>query len=319
MDNAGNFDQVFDIYRLEQWAMVNNGFVYGKGGVTSSSRLVQAGSWGSHPLLTSLAPDMNEENADITNQVLMGGTPSLTSRLRELERYKENKSFKVAKYPGILMTTPYSELMSAYKQKAVDNNTFEYHEISDIPSNKSLSDFCPVGEEYCILETEGSLNIAKNFNCDGKGLIIAKGDITITPDLTSGDSIDEACIILSGGNINIKPGKGLGIIGDPPEYDEVHGYLIANGEIVIEKHSDPPDIDSSSNQPGLYVKGGLSAFTPNLSGPAAVYNEREIYFGHMGIYPVLVVDSNAKYGFLSTGVFGSQIDIFKLEIGFKPY
>jgi hypothetical protein len=246
----------------------------------------------------------------------MGGTSSLTHLLRELERYDINKSFKVARYPGILMNTPYSELMSAYHQKEVGNeDSFEYHEIEDSLSG-SLSDKCT--DPYCILEeTYDDLIIERDFQCDGQGLIIAKGDITIKPDFTSGDSIDEACIILSGGNINIKPGKGLGTIGDPPEYDEVHGYLIANGEIVIERHPDASD--SSVNQPGLYVKGGLSAFTPNLSGPSAVYNEREIYFGHMGIYPILVVDSNAKYGFLSTGVFGSQIDIFKLEIGFKPY
>jgi hypothetical protein len=39
----------------------------------------------------------------------------------------------------------------------------------------------------------------------------------------------------------------------------------------------------------------------------------------MGVYPVLVVDNNAKYGLLSKTVFGSQIDIFKIEVGFKPY
>ncbi len=313
MDDAGNFDQDFEIYRLEQWAMVKNGFVFGKGGVTSSSRLVQSGSWSGHALLTSLDP-FNEENADITNQVLMGGTSSLTTRLRALERYQVNKSFKVAKYPGILMTTPYSELMSAYRQKAANSTSFEHKTLGNNLSG-SLSDQC--SEDYCILERDDDLTINADFTCDKKGLIIAKGDITIIPDLTSGDSVDEACIILSGGNITIKAKRAPVGAGDPPEYDEIHAYLIANGEIVIEKHSTATN--SSDNQAELYVKGGLSAFTVDASRSAAVHNEREMHFGHMGIYPVLVVENNAKYGFLSKGVFGSQIDIFKLEIGFKPF
>jgi hypothetical protein len=33
----------------------------------------------------------------------------------------------------------------------------------------------------------------------------------------------------------------------------------------------------------------------------------------------LVVDNNSKYGMLSRALFGSQIDIYKTEVGFKPY
>jgi len=306
MDDAGNFDQDFEIYRLEQWAMVKDGFVFGKGGVTSSSRLVVDPNWNGHDILE----DFEEEKADLTNQILMGGKPSETGLLRALERYKVNKSFKVARYPGILMTTPYAELMSAYTQKAANNtSSFEYHSITEETLSGNLLGKCPdvasSAKDYCILESQDNLTINRGFECNGKGLIIAKGNITITPDLTSGDSVNEACIILSGGNINIQPGSSGE--GSPVGYDKIHAYLIANGEIHI-----PPDDD------GLYVEGGLAAFAPTNS-TASVFNEREVSFNDMGIYPVMIVENNAKYGFLSRDVFGSQIDIFKLEIGFKPF
>jgi hypothetical protein len=39
----------------------------------------------------------------------------------------------------------------------------------------------------------------------------------------------------------------------------------------------------------------------------------------MGVYPVLVIDNNSKYGLFGKDLFGSQINVFKSEIGFKPY
>jgi hypothetical protein len=67
----------------------------------------------------------------------------------------------------------------------------------------------------------------------------------------------------------------------------------------------------------LIVEGALTAFedTDNTS----VSNGREIPWGPRTIYPVIAVNNNSKYGLLSRVLFGSQIDIYKTEVGFKPY
>ena len=46
---------------------------------------------------------------------------------------------------------------------------------------------------------------------------------------------------------------------------------------------------------------------------------KKILFSNMGRYPVLVVQGNSKYGILSRKLFGSQIDIYRSLVGFKPY
>ena len=133
------------------------------------------------------------------------------------------------------------------------------------------------------------------------------GDVTITPDLTNSDPLN-ACIILSSGNITIERGSDKtdsGTFG----YDIVHAFLIANGEIIIEE--DP-------HNDGLLVEGGLVSFTPNTE-KGAIVNNREMDVLNKNIYPIVAIDNNAKYGLLSKIVFGSQIDVYKLEIGFKPY
>ena len=159
----------------------------------------------------------------------------------------------------------------------------------------------PTPTEICGLEADGNLTISAGFQCDEDSLIIASGDINITPDFLS-DS-DKSCILFAGGNINILSG------GKPSfTYDQIQGFLIAQGQI---------DILSDTNRNGLAVEGGLTAFTP-LSN-SSIINSRTLSIGNRNIYPVLAVSGNSKYGILARKVFGSQIDVFKLEVGFKPY
>jgi hypothetical protein len=123
MDDAGNFDTDLKIYKLEQWAVVKDGFVFGKKWVTSSTRKLKneptdPDVWSTHSLLSQF----DESKIDLTNQVLLGAYSLSEIYLRDLVNTSNNKSFIAANYPGIFLGLPYQELRDAYKRKTAKLN-----------------------------------------------------------------------------------------------------------------------------------------------------------------------------------------------------
>ncbi len=305
MDKAGNIDQKSEIYKLEQWATVKDGFVFGRNGVTSSTRELEDNAWDGHTFLQQFR-DSYVADIDLTNQVLLGAKSLSLIYLRQLVHAGTNNSFNSANYPGIFLNSPYDELRNAYINKT---EGWEKKTISGTTLSGSLSDQCST--QRCVLESSSSTLNIDNFTCDGKALISVQGDIEITPDIVNASNRD-ACIILASGNIEIGNGSRK-TSGDTPEYDIIEAFLIAGGQINI-----PTEGLNPPNDDGLYIEGGLISFTDAVSG-TSINNEREILFSNIGVYPVLVVDNNSKYGLFGRDIFGTQISILKNEIGFKPY
>jgi hypothetical protein len=301
LDKAGNVIQDFNLYKLEQWAIVKDGLVFGREGVTSSTRELEDGKWDTHSFLNQY----DETTVDLTNQVLLGARSQSLIFLRELVRTGVNSSFSAANYPGLFLGHPYQELKVAYEDK-IQGSTFQKVSVSETISG-NLSDICSASR--CVLESTSSLSI-NNLVCDTKALIAVQDDVYITPDITNGDE-EDVCIILAQGDINVRPGGT-----DPtqkPFYDTIEAFLIAGQQIDLIAEGDGSD-------DGLYLEGGLVSFTPSVSGDrSSVNNQREIHYSSMGLYPVIVVDNNSKYGLFGREVFGSQIYVFKSEVGFKPY
>ncbi|MFA7143295.1 MAG: hypothetical protein WC175_04870 [Candidatus Dojkabacteria bacterium] len=306
MDYAGNVIRPFAIYKLEQWAVVKDGFVFGINGVTSSTRELEAGAWDSHSFLKKF----DESKIDLTNDVLLGAKSLTSIYLRELVNTSNNESFIAANYPGVFLGRPYAELKMAYQRKT-SSSSFQKVTLYETTLTNKLTSYCTEGTPYCLLEKEGDLSIT-NFTCDSKALIAVNGNVNITPDFVNGSNAD-ACIILASGDINI---QAVGTAGDDiPGYDKIQAFLIAGGKINISSFSEGED----KRDQGLYVEGGLVSFASQTGRLASVDNKREIKYSNMGLYPVLIVDNNGKYGLFGKKVFGSQIDVYRTEIGFKPY
>jgi hypothetical protein len=308
MDKAGNLIQEFHIYKLEQWAVVKDGFIFGLNGVTSSTRIIEDNEWLNHTILENFQNNYKQE-IDLTNHVLLGAKSLSSIFLRELVNTNSNNSFTAANYPGIFLGLPYQELLIAYRKKA-NSNAVTPLSIGNLTNN--ISQEC-TSTSYCILEASQDITIT-NLLCDQKTLISVDGNVILEPDLTNNTNQD-TCIILASGNITIKPGERHTLSSENiPQYNTIQAFLIAGGQIHIET-------EGNNNDDGLYVEGGLISFATEFQTAvrSSVYNQREINYSYMGMYPVLVVDNNAKYGLFGKQVFGSQIDIFKTEVGFKPY
>lgn len=313
MDYAGNYNYQGSptpppvIIRFEDWAVVQHGLTYGGTGTNSFAREINDESiWDGSPI-----DSFNEKKSDLTNHALLGGDSTTTNNLRDLIHYRSNNSFKAAKFSSMHTSSTVTDLVTAYKVKS---NNLKFYEkdlgtAATTTIDGKLSDYCDIGSyDYCtLMKNQGDLIINK-FKCNHMGLIIVNGDVTIKPDFNN-DSNSDACIILATGNVTIEKGSDKG---GNPGYDRLEAFVITGKRVIISK-------DTNGND-GLFVEGGLVALSESVGGGvAAIENSRDIPFSKRHVYPVIAVDCKSKYGLLARAMFGSPIDIFKSEVGFKPY
>jgi hypothetical protein len=308
MDKAGNYSTSEpQIIRFGDWAVVKDGLLFGNEGVTSYTRELQSTSWDETTSNISDEGFSIADNLDLTNQVLLGGETTSVGFLGDLVHSATNLSFKASNFSGVPITNVYAELINAYKLKQARNS--DIFQVRELGTTENIGNTpgCDTSiYEYCAVLKEGDIVIGSDFLCDTKALISSGGNITITPDFLN-ETNANACILLANGDIIIQPGESGS---NDINYDVIQSLLIAGNNIVIEE--DP------SND-GLIVEGGLIAFGSEDNGISNIIDSRTIAWGYRNSYPVIAVNNNAKYGLMSRDVFGSQIEIFKLEIGFKPY
>jgi hypothetical protein len=311
IDEAGNIAQSVNIHRLGDWAAVKDGLVYGSQGVLSATRNLEGDLWEVGSVLRDSKYGFDESTIDLTNIALLGGYISSSNSLGFLEKSSTNLSFKAYNLAGVYINTPYNDLMKAYEDKEERGSIDIEHDIIALDSTSTIDtnllQYCEDDPQLCILKRTGDLEISGGFECDRQGLIAVTGNVTINPNFTNSDtSSSNVCIIVAGGDITITQGDDQNAT--EVDYDILEAFLIASEDIVIE---------SDTNQDGLLVKGGLTAFNPSPTG-SAINNQRSISLEHI-IYPVLAIESDGRYGLLSKLLFGSQTDIFQTDIGFKPY
>lgn len=308
MDEAGNWRQSIDILKLGEWVAVEDGFVYGADGVSSSTRKLDEG-WDNDPLITQYG--FQYGTIDLTDNVLLGGNTSVSSFLGDLERTEENSSFKASRYPGIFINSPYADFMGNYDDRIVEGAISNYGEINvDSPnlSGDILDHLSCEGNDYCILRKEGDLEIDEGSSCGGNGLVAVNGNLTMNPDFKNVDNSDR-CIFIVSGDVTIAEGNNPDDTNPTVVYDVIEGFIVANGQISIAEDGDSD---------GLIVQGGLAAFNEN-DARTGISNSRTLQLDSRNKHPVIAVQGNAKYGLLSRILFGTPIDIFRGYIGFKPY
>jgi hypothetical protein len=306
MDEAGNWAQDMEIHRLGNWVITSDGLVYGEDGVSSSTRPLANDNIWNPALVLETRYGFTETTADLTDQVLLGGPSTMTDFMGYLTRIDENNSFKVSNFPGLYIDSPYDELRNVYdKRKERIANLEEVYLTQDTILG-DLTTYCETSPDICVLRREGEtpldLNISSGFECNGKGLIMVSGDLNISPDIVNSNGSD-ACIFLVGGNVNIQKGndKDNSVVGI--NYDLLEAFIMSSGDINIEADNKPN---------GLAVQGGLVTL-------GTINNSRSISLDYRNTHPVIAVKGNAKYGLLSRILFGTQTDIFRVDIGFKPY
>lgn len=305
IDYGGNYHFSEDyIFNLDNWVVTKDGLVFGKQGTRSYGRELESDIWSSISL-GSLG--FNAKEGDLSEQALLTKRDEVISSLESLIRVNIHNSFKIARYYGLekMLGLPYYDLVGAYQMRRL-RTPHDFEEVKFSSGAKRLSDLCVENKEFCIVRSSSSINIPKGFECDGKGMILVEGDVNINPDFTNLGNND-ACIILSKGDINIEKGEKI-TESSGPGYNIIEAFLISEGTINILEDGN-----------GLFVEGGLIAFNHETGNWGSVNNKRKVDMSIRNLFPVLAVDNNSKYGLLGRELFGSQVQVFKLELGFKPF
>jgi hypothetical protein len=235
-----------------------------------------------------------------------------------LERSNETKSYNVTRYLGYKSTEGYYDyLKKEYEmnKKNIDNLEEVSPESPDLFG--SLKGICN-NQPYCMFEYTGDLNVKGDVICDNRSLIFVGGKLTIeTPLKNTNDnqlSNKNGCIFVVKGDVTVQKGKNMS--STSLGYDIIHGYLLTDGQIIVEDETDKrllPNTDPIID--GVYINGGLSS--SYREGTGIIIN-RYLRVEEKLTYPVLVIDYHPKYGVIAEKFFGRKSTVKAVEIGVKP-
>jgi len=316
-DDAGNFSTSKISINIADWFATAGGLAYSAEGTYFSTK--DFVTIAERPPLPypSENPGLQFGNSDYSSELW---AEKNNENPVPLVRSNETKSYNITRYLGYKSTGGYYDyLKKEYmmnKQNVVDMGLEEVFPESSTLSG-SLNGICN-NESYCMFEYTGNLNVKGDVICDNRSLIFVGGDLTIETPLKNTDenqlSNKNGCIFVVKGDVTVQKGENMSSTG--LGYDIVHGYMLADGQIIIEDESDKrllPNTDPIID--GVYINGGLSSSYREGTG---IIMNRYLRVEEKLTYPVLVIDYHPKYGVIAEKFFGRKSTVKAVEIGVKP-
>ena len=306
-DIAGNMHMQTLTYSLGDWIATNGGLAFSSDGMDFEVKAIDSDSaWDNVDVLSSMDPTYADVSTEMFGDNRLSGTnPSA------LTNSTKNNSYHIRPFTmNTGITSFYSELLKAYNDRLIEGKidlSFNVPAITKLNGNLRNTGSCNSESSVCILKHTGTLQVAdiSDFVCNGWGVFFVDGDLVINKEILNVNANKDACIFVVSGNVSIK-GEGVVSTAGQIQYDEINAYIVADGNITIEVELGAQKYD------GVYIGGALH------TGSGLNIN-RTLKLVDRNIYPVLMVKYHSKYSVLSNLVFGSQVDILKTEIGFKPY
>ncbi len=316
-DDAGNMSNSVITINIADWFATAGGVAYSAGGSNFSTKDIYI----EEPHILSLPypssnPGLSLDKADSSSELWAEG---VSDDPDELVKSLISKSYNITRYLGYKLTTEgyYDYLKKEYEmnKKNIDNLEEVSPESPDLFG--SLNGICN-SQPYCMFEYTGDLNVWGDVICDNRSLIFVEGDLTIeTPLKNTRDnqlSNKNGCIFVVKGDVTVQ--KGGNMSSTNLGYDIVNGYILADGQIIIEDESDKrllPNTDPIID--GVYINGGLSS---SYKGGTGIMINRYLRVEEKFTYPVLVIDYHPKYGVIAEKFFGRKSTVKAVEIGVKP-
>ncbi|MDY0096987.1 MAG: hypothetical protein RBS01_01380 [Candidatus Dojkabacteria bacterium] len=288
-------------FDLRDWMATQGGLLYSKDGIDVTSRVLEdayLSLW--NPI--SYIRNFDEKTSDISSELvgdLLPVDPLAPKKSTETE------SYMVRPYRVKDISSYYSLLKNAFERKEKSINT------SQLPQGTSLLTGLLVTNSSTnirVLDRTGNLTVgtpATPFTCNGKGIFFVSGNLTINGSILNSNANKDACIFVVRGEVIVMPGahvSGLSQI----QYDPINAYILTDkGFTINEETATFPTTD------GLYVGGGIHS----LEG---VTLNRYLKLADRLLFPAFVVDHHSKYGIFAGELFGTQVNLQKVEVGLKP-
>ena len=303
-DKAGNLDTQFVSFDLRDWIVTQGGLVYSRGGIDITPKEIEGDTlWTSIDLLSRLLPS----KADLSTE-LVGN--SLTSNPLPPLKSSVTKGYAINSMAISNETSYYTKLKNLFDERKdsmvpkVEEREFGGSFSGDLRSNTHP-------ERIIFVDRKGDLKINNNMNCRARAIIFVDGNLTIDGDIKNTTDQDRyACIFVVSGNLVIgdgQPSSSAVKIG----YDEINAYILVDRTITFAPESDHTILD------GLYINGGIHALNKNEELGSGIILNRYLKLGERYQHPVVVVDYHSKYGVFAQELFGSEMKLQKVEVGYK--
>jgi len=316
-DDAGNFSTSKISINIADWFATAGGLAYSAEGTYFSTKDFVVTTEESPLPYPSKNPGLLLGKSDYSSELW---AEKNNEDPVPLVRSNETRSYNITRYLGYKLTKGYYEdLKLAYEGNKRNFKSNELEEVfpeSPILSG-SLNGICN-NEPYCMFEYTGDLEVKGDAICDNRSVIFVGGNLTIdTPLKNTNDnqlSNKNGCIFVVRRDVTVQKGENMSSTG--LGYDIVHGYMLADGQIIIEDESDKrllPNTDPIID--GVYINGGLSS---SYKEDVGIVINRYLRVEEKLTYPVLVIDYHPKYGVIAEKFFGRKSTVKAVEIGVKP-
>jgi len=324
-DDAGNIAQSEEIKQdLNDWMVTSGGLAYSAEGTSFTvkdlkdviwANILPPSGYGNNPGL--IPPDVNftSEMWGERNDVLIYFIPNSPLDSYSL-RFDGIKSVEEDGY--------YTLLLDSYEKnkKNLGDKVREKTVSGDIGGAVTDNSYCPEPDkEYCVLKSTADVRIKSNFACNKKTLMFIDGSLEINPPLKNSAGSDSlsaknGCIFVVSGDVNILEGSDASN-NTSFKYDKVNGYILADGQIIIEDESEKRDPNTDPIIDGVYINGGLQSSKNNNDDKSILFN-RYLRLEDRLKFPLLAIDLHPKYGVLGEKFFGSEYILQIIELGVKP-
>ena len=307
-DKAGNMHSRPLTFSLGDWIITHGGFAYSSNGKDYEMKTIgNQNAWNNVSALSGMIPS----HADVSTELFGDSNPSGTLPT-SLDTSSLLNSYHMRPFSmNTHITSFYEELKRAYNDREIEGKvdlTTNLPPVTALNGNLTNIPACLNTSSVCILKHTGNLHVGETnrFVCDNWGVFFVDGDLIIHKGIENVNKARDACIFVVSGNVTVKEGEKASSESQL-QYDEIHSYILADGSITID-----PELGLFPKYDGVFVGGGLHS----LGG---LNMNRSLKLVDRNTYPALVVKYHSKYSVLSNLVFGSQVDILKRELGFKPF
>ena len=311
-DDAGNVYSQRRTYNLDDWFVTDGGLAYSAEGTAFVAKETTNSWTGKLPpfAVSGWIESLTNNKADLSSEMWAEDTI-------QLDNNDLVSSYVINGHGGYGPMDYSTQLKEAYLGKKdtipglIEKNFTDYQTTAGALMSTGV--LCGPASEYCVLNISGNLIISTNLKCNKKALIFVDGNLTINSPLRNVQtnimdaSPSDGCIFVVGGNMTIAEGVSQSS-STVFAYDVIHGYFFVDGTTTIAHETSK---SSTAIYDGVYINGGIHS-------QGGIILNRYLRLIDRLTYPVVAVDHHPKYGVLGGVFFGSNFNLQKIEVGFKP-
>ncbi|KKP66294.1 MAG: hypothetical protein UR61_C0001G0012 [candidate division WS6 bacterium GW2011_GWE1_34_7] len=298
-DKGGNVVSDYIEFDLRDWMATQGGLLFSRNGIDITSRTLEdVNLWNTKALINKFNPI----TADVSSELVADSTlvaPTAPDKSNVID------SYMVRPYNVTDLQSYYSILKNSFEKK---KSSLQLRTIPSATTTLTGNLVNDASLNIRYLDKTGDLTVGTpslNFNCNGKGVFFVSGNLTINGRILNANANKDACIFVVGGNVVVL--GGANVSGNTAiQYDPLNAYILTDGTFIIQNEA----VDKTIND-GLYVGGGIHT----LGGLTL---NRYLNLGDRLQYPAFLVDHHSKYGVFAGQIFGTQVNIQKVEVGIKP-